>query len=427
MCGYYYSHNLPIDSQSLTNLVRRGPESFSALTLAHEQFGHALLNTRGESTQQPIQNNHGTLVYNGSTYNSVDNDTQWIIRNLDEKLETTVDLIKSLIGEYSLTYVTESHIVFAVDQWSTKNLFFYYNKADRTFIIASSIDVVLYHAPNAVRVEGNRIYIIDKSSFDLDIVTTTQWNFDQTVNNYDAVFETFEQAIIDRHEPNITTYLLSAGIDAGSMACCAKKFFGNSVQTVSKIGKEDAEILNKRMQLHEKSLIDPADDSAFQGTVDDMFAVYGFNYMHSPTARATSAILQNYFLPLKQKILISGIGGDELYADYMTDKASYGRVGKVNGAWPSDLKTIYPWHNYEGTRMHFQLHRSDMTCGYHGIEARYPLADQRLFQRWLNTTVNLKNSGYKHWQTQYMLEHDYPVTLIKSGFTSNFREPHFMR
>ena len=158
MCGYYYSYNISIDSESLDSIRRRGPESFNTVDIKNEHFGHALLNTRGKITPQPIQNSQGTLVYNGSTYNSAGNDTQWIVDNLDEKLETTVDLIKSLIGEYSLTYVTDSHIVFAVDQWGTKNLFFYYDQSARTFLIASTVDFVLHHVPNAVRVQGNRIY-----------------------------------------------------------------------------------------------------------------------------------------------------------------------------------------------------------------------------------------------------------------------------
>ena len=125
MCGYYYSYNIPV--VTVTNsILLRGPEQFNRLDVENEHFGHALLSTQGTSPPQPIQNKHGTLVYNGSTYNSNDNDTAWIVNNLDDQLETTVDLIKSLIGEYSVTYVTDTHIVFAVDQWSSKNLFFYY-------------------------------------------------------------------------------------------------------------------------------------------------------------------------------------------------------------------------------------------------------------------------------------------------------------
>ena len=417
MCGYYYSYNIPV--VTVTNsILLRGPEQFNKLGVENEHFGHALLSTQGTSPQQPIQNKHGTLVYNGSTYNSNDNDTNWIVRNLDDRLETTVDLIKSLVGEYSLTYVTDTHIVFAVDQWSSKNLFFYYNQETKSFIAGSTVDFVRDHAPSAVRAQENRIYTIDKHTFELNIQTTTEWNLSQTINNYDSVFEAFEQAIKDRHEPNITTYMLSSGIDVGVIVCCARKFFNADMFTVSKIGREDPEVLAKRMRLQNKPLIERADDSAVIPTVEEMYKRYGFEYTYSSTARATSAILQNHFVPRKQKILISGIGGDELYDDYQPDKTAFGRVGKIIGGWPSDLRTIYPWHDYADSRLHRQIHRSDMVCGHHGIEGRYPLTDQRLFQHFLNTSVELKNRGYKHWQVQYMKEHDYPITLNKTRFTS---------
>ena len=423
MCGYYYSYNITIDSESLDSIRRRGPDDFNQLTVKNEQFGHALLSTQGTSPNQPIQNSQGTLLYNGSTYNSNGNDTQWIVDNLDEKLETTIDLIKNLIGEYSLTYVTDSHIVFAVDQWGIKDLFFYYDQSTKTFLVASTVDFVLHHVPNAVKAHGNKIYIIDKNTFKLDIIETTQWNLTQTVNNYDRLFETFEQAVKDRHEPGITTYMLSAGVDAGAIVCCARKFFNTDMYTVSKVGREDPKILADRMTLQKTPLIDRADDYNVIGTTDEMFKRYNFTNMFGATPQALTAILQNHFLPRKQRICISGIGGDELYDDYQPDKKTKGRIGKINGGWPSDLRTIYPWHNYEETRMHNQLHRSDTVCGHHGIEGRYPLTDQRLFQQFLNTTSNLKNSGYKHWQVQYMNDHDYPVTLNKTPFTGVWKGP----
>ena len=417
MCGYYYSYNIPI-TKVTDSILLRGPEAFCKLDYDNEHFGHALLSTRGTSPQQPIQNNTGTLVYNGSTYNSNDNDTQWIVDNLDNRVETTVELIKSLVGEYSLTYVTDTHIVCCVDQWSSKNLFFYYNKENKSFIVGSTVDFVLDHAPSAVRAQENKIYIIDKHTFDLDIQTTTEWNLSQTVHNYDSVFEAFEQAIKDRHEPNITTYMLSSGIDAGAIVCCARKFFNADMFTVSKIGREDPEILAKGMRLQHKPLIDRADDSSTIPETEAMYKRYGVENTRRHTAQATTAILQNHYVPRKQKICISGIGGDELYDDYQPDKLSRGRVGKIIGSWPSDLRTIYPWHNYADSRLHRQIHRNDTICGHHGIEGRYPLVDQRLFQCFLNTTVELKNAGYKHWLVSYMQEHDYPVTLNKTRFAS---------
>ena len=237
------------------------------------------------------------------------------------------------------------------------------------------------------------------------------------MNNYDSLFETFEQAVKDRHEPAITTYLLSAGIDSGAIVCCANKFF-KDVQTVTKIGIDDPQILAQRLRIQKTPLIDRLDDYDFFDVTTDMFQRYNFRHVQDHSARALTAILQNHFLPNKQKICIQGSGGDDIYDDYQPHKKAYGRIGKVIGCWPSDLRTIYPWHNYEGTRLHNQLHRGDMICGHHGIENRLPLIDQRVFQKWINTTSLLKNAGHKHWLVQYLKEHDYPISRFKTGFAN---------
>ena len=200
------------------------------------------------------------------------------------------------------------------------------------------------HAPSAVRAQENRIYTIDKHTFELDIQTTTEWNLSQTVDNYDRVFETFEQAIKDRHEPGRSTYMLSSGIDAGVIVCSARKFFNTDMYTVSKIGREDPEVLAGRMSLQSKPLIDRADDSAvIPVNIEAMFKLYNFEYTKGKIMlKHLLVYLQNHFLPRKQKICISGIGGDELYDDYQPDKTAFGRIGKIIGGWPADLRTIYP-------------------------------------------------------------------------------------
>ena len=53
MCGYYYSYNIPIDSEVWDSIQRRGPESFNRIDVKNEHFGHALLNTRGKGTRRP--------------------------------------------------------------------------------------------------------------------------------------------------------------------------------------------------------------------------------------------------------------------------------------------------------------------------------------------------------------------------------------
>jgi hypothetical protein len=57
--------------------------------------------------------------------------------------------------------------------------------------------------------------------------------------------------------------------------------------------------------------------------------------------------------------------------------------------------------------------RFDFVCGYFGVEARNPLLDVNLVQAWLNTTSDLKNSGYKSWMVKYLEQEKYPYSLKK--------------
>jgi hypothetical protein len=47
------------------------------------------------------------------------------------------------------------------------------------------------------------------------------------------------------------------------------------------------------------------------------------------------------------------------------------------------------------------------------------LADPVLIQAWINTSYELKNSGYKHWNYAYLMEHDYP---FKENFSNGLAD-----
>ena len=110
MCGILYSK----DSSGfldLEMLKRRGPEGFTEQYTDLGYFAHSMLTTIGTNTPQPYQTKFGTLLYNGSTYNSGgENDTQWIGQRLDDKLDNTLDVVRELTGEYAFIYVTDRHV-----------------------------------------------------------------------------------------------------------------------------------------------------------------------------------------------------------------------------------------------------------------------------------------------------------------------------
>ena len=415
MCGLFYGHSVSVTT-ALDYLHRRGPENFNEVIIDKEHFGHTLLHTRGQNTQQPAHNEHGYLLYNGSTYNSKHNDTKWLIQNLDNHLDNTISIIKNLIGEYALVYSTANHVVFCGDQWGTKNLWFYYSKENNHLLISSSKKLIENNIGSATLVKPNTIYIVNKKTFDLNFLKTTEWNLKQYVNNYDTVFEAFEQSVANRYEKDITTFTLSAGFDVGSINCCASKLF-KKIHTVAKVGREHAPTLDARLKLH-NGIVEYEEDSQWQSNADDMLAETATGYIKQKTARAITGIIQNHMLPQNKKIIIVGVGGDELYSDY-NNTHEEGRFNKTNGLWPEDLQLVYPWHNYQNTNLRKQTMRNDIICGYNSVEARFPMLDQKLFQAWLNTKVTLKNKTYKDWMRQYMLDHNYPLYDDKKiGFTT---------
>ena len=142
MCGILYS----IDSNGFANLdtlKRRGPEGFKEVKNELGYFAHSMLNTIGQNTPQPYHTKSGIMLYNGSTYNSDGkNDTKWIGDKLDDNLQNTLDVIRQLNGEYAFIYVTEKNVVFCVDHFDSRNLWFYHDKDHQQLTIASLPNVI---------------------------------------------------------------------------------------------------------------------------------------------------------------------------------------------------------------------------------------------------------------------------------------------
>ena len=221
MCGIYYS---TVKTQFEDNGVkRRGPEDWTTLENHLGYFAHSMLSTIGEHTKQPITTGQGTLLYNGSTYNQNNNDSQWIADNLTNSREQCIEFIKTLIGEYALVWNTETHTIFCSDVFSIRPLYYW---VDDTNINIASLPEALKQCPAQYKCEGNKIYTYDKKTKQITVCANRHFDLTQTVSNYDSVFEKFEQAVKDRHTQG-NLYTVSAGYDTGAIACCVENHFGS--------------------------------------------------------------------------------------------------------------------------------------------------------------------------------------------------------
>lgn len=410
MCGILYSQNSKGFSD-LDMLKRRGPEGFQELINDLGYFAHSMLNTIGDNTPQPYSTNHGVLLFNGSTYNSGPlNDTKWISERLDDNLDNTLSVIRELNGEYALIYITEKHVVFCVDHFDQRNLWFYYSQASKEVTIASLPNIVRQKHHAAWRVEGNKIYVFDRNDAILSVHTNKVWDLKQTKNNYDNVFEEFEKAVKHRYTTDTSTILLSSGIDSGVIACASHKFF-DQLDCICDPRYEHKDILAERIKIHGSKLTRcPAGDSPekidmFNKIIPDVLI------FEQGDVDPLINIIKTHVRKRKRKILLFGQGGDEIYNDHHGQRGGF-NIGRTNGKWPDALEIVWPWYNYKN-RLRLNNTRPDIICGYFGIESRNPLLDVNLVQAWLNTTSELKNSGYKSWMVRYLDQEKYPYTLQK--------------
>jgi len=409
MCGILYS----LDSNGFTNLEmlkRRGPEGFEEVKNELGYFAHSMLNTIGQNTPQPYHTKSGIMLYNGSTYNSgEENDTKWIGDKLDDNLQNTLDVIRQLNGEYALIYVTQKNVVFCVDHFDSRNLWFYHDKDTEQLTISSLPNVVRQKHKMTWRVHGNQIYVVDRQDYSVSIENNKTWNLDQNVNHFDFVFEKFETAIQNRYDPNFATNFLSSGFDSGVINCATRKLFG-TVDSVCDPDKEVKETLRRRVALH-RAVVLPN----YGQHHNDKYLMFEKiipvrDVWDDPCVDGLINLMKKYVVKRKKKIILTGNGGDEIYNDWQLQKK--GHVwSKTNGAFPSSLNLVWPWHN-DHERMMITNTRVDMIAGYYGLECRNPLLDVDLVQSWLNTKSALKNS-YKAWMKQYMQDHHYPYTMTK--------------
>jgi asparagine synthetase B (glutamine-hydrolysing) len=406
MCGILYSQ----DSSGFTDLdilKRRGPDDFKDETNALGYFACSVLNITETGKEHLKKTKSGILLYNGSTKSN--NDKNPPNEDLDESLNDTIDFVKSLDGSYALIYATERHVVFGVDHFENKNLWFYHDQDTRTLTIASVPNIVKQKHRTAWKAVENKIYTVDRQDFSIKIQTNRIFDLTQNTNNFDLVFEKFESAVKNSYYPEQSTSLLSSGMDCGVINCALHKIFGK-VDCLADPQKEVVEVLKDRVKLHGARLLPNQ-----QGHHVEKEKIFNDVLPNNEVWDVTMTnpvinLIKNGVRKRNKKIVVVGSGGDEIYNDRHGQMSGHS-FAKTNGSFPSSLGLVWPWHNHN-SQLRLMNIRFDLITGYFGVDANYPLTDVGLVQAWLNTTQKLKNE-YKLWMKEYMLQEKYPFTTQK--------------
>lgn len=408
MCGILYSQDSN-NFSDLSTLRKRGPEGFVEISNELGYFAHSMLHTIGEKVEQPLMDQQGVLLYNGSCYNSgSDNDAKWLSQQLDKNTDSNIDVIKNLNGEFAIVYVTDQHILFCVDPFDQRNLWFYHDQETKQLTVSSIPNLVKNKHHHCLRVEGNKIYIIDRNNFKIIVKNNKVFDLHQSINHFDHVFESFEQSVKRRYNPKSSINLLSSGFDSGVINCATHKIF-DKVECVSDPSKEDRKCILDRLSIHGGNILPnyQGETKKRKEMFHDLIPIN--DIWDDPLVNPLVYIIENYIKPKNKKIVLTGNGGDEIYNDYQNQMGGF-HWARTLGSFPSSLDLVWPWHNFSHSRLMLNNIRMDLICGYFGLEARNPLLDVDLVQSWLNTTHTSKNQTYKSWMRAYMQESNYPIS-----------------
>ncbi len=425
-------------------LFNRGPDIINSIKRYNYTFTHFLLHITGMKAPQPFIKDDIICLYNGQLYNYKDfgdykSDNECLI---DLYQQHNHEFIKFLDGEFAIVLFdfNKNIIILSTDIFATKPLWYSINH-DKQIAICS------YESPLEdinLFTEYHKIVANTTLIFDIHTMNITNqftvYDFDLTQykTNLDDWNLAFENAIIKRtqNKDHPIFITLSSGYDSGTIACCLNKL-NIKYNSYTILGKENEDIIEKRLKLNKPYL-----NNTYIKQINRSERNYYREYVENNVEPAHHTLMINekpsrYMMirdgaswwlsyifdraiKKKQKIYLSGQGGDEIYSDYGFNGLKMKANSTINGIYSENLEDIYPWFNfYHGTMEGF-ISKEEHVGGSFGIECRYPFLDKDVVQEFLWLKHDIKNEYYKSSLYHYMKKYNYPFDLNKKiGFRLN--------
>jgi asparagine synthetase B (glutamine-hydrolysing) len=400
MCGFLISKNgnskfISPRGQDGHGMVKRGLK-----------FEHFLLNITGEPTLQPFIQDDIYCVYNGEIYNKKfkKSDGENLIPLYKEY---GIKMVEHLEGEYAIAIYDfkNDKAVFITDLFATKPIW------------RNGIECASYESGvGGHKIRANSIEVVEISTGkEIIIHPYHQWDFTQFKDNYDDCLVALVNAVRKRYKPGCFIGL-SSGHDSGTIASILK---GKDFKCYTIIASEDRNVINERAKLVPTEIIEDfdirleeehlnqAEEFLYKINYDSGF--YGESYKKDYASKALSHICRKANSE-DRKVYLSGMGADELVADY----SAIPNQSEFKGKFPDELKE---WKNFYDNCMYSYLGKEECVGGSWNIETRYPFLDKDFVQEFLWLKPELKNAKYKSVITEYLERSGFPFHRKKIGFS----------
>lgn len=446
MCSIIFSSKQIDDLEHVNRVTKfRGPDYTTLNKINEFSYVHNLLSITGEITPQPFISDDIVCIYNGEIYNYKEfgdfkSDGESIIFAYKKY---GVEFTKHLDGEFAIVLVdyNKKIIVVSSDTFKTKPLFYSVDENRNEIGVASYSEPLSKIGFNKVKkFPPNKTIVFDvdtkKIIEEFDVVTFDVSN--QYKTSMDDWYKAFEESIRKRTDSLREKVFigLSSGYDSGAI-CCELIKQNVNFKTFTLRGTENEDVILKRIIMLSESkikytLLNKSDSELLEtikyikeNTEEFKYTICSssspYNEFHLSLTDDGGSRHLSYICKKARdedfKIMLSGVGPDEIYSDYGFNGRKIYSHSNFGGLFPQNLETIFPWNSFFNSTMESYIAKEEFVGGSFGIEVRYPFLDKKLVQEFLWLDVNLKNKSYKYPLEYYLENNNFPFNKgEKLGF-----------
>ena len=399
------------------SLKRRGPDTSGKFKRNIENNSILLIHTRlsivdlKKNSSQPFSDNSGTLIFNGMIYNYIE--LKKHLEKRGEKFKTTSDtevLLKMLNlykekalgmldGMWVFTYYNHysNDVIISRDRFGEKPL--YYSVENKNFFFSNSIKAIqrlnkkkLYFNNSKVKkflsfpdktygldneTFFKNIYQFPKSSYlkinlkkKFELKFNTFWKLVVKNNNKSfniackEIKKITENVIRTRTRSDVSnSVLVSGGLDSNTIVSQASKMSkinGYSLVSTSPEYDERKQIKSSEKLNNFKTNFITSKNSNSLKLLKNIIS-YGYNPLLTPTALGLG-LLCDKIRNDKNKVLLTGIGGDEIfcgyYVNFLSHILSFKNPQKFDDKylfWKKNIKKFIRNHNLKDFKMAAKL------------------------------------------------------------------------
>ncbi len=382
MCGIFgYISNKKLNDEKIIELLsRRGPDNNSIIDFSDNKKNKKLVHTRlsiidlNERANQPFFDRSGRYVitYNGEIYNfkdikkelldkgyffSTTSDTEVVLYSFIEWGEESLLKLRGMFAFGIYDKQNDSWFL-ARDPFGIKPLFYYF---DRTSFVFSSLVIPIVYSgirekftintsaindylatgsfipPDTIFNEinflkpGHYLLYTNDSIKIYNYFTERNNGKLESFNNYNEVLQRVRSVIIDSVDKHFVSdvpvgVLLSSGIDSSLIAGISAKLLGKKINTYS-IGYS-----NKKYRKIDETAIASKTAKYIQSKHENILIDYSeFDYLYDeflesidiPSIDGFNTYIISKKIAQRVKVVLSGLGGDEMFAGYPIFKDLY--------------------------------------------------------------------------------------------------------